>query len=151
MACLCATVAVLVKIRCHCSGLYQRYINKSTALAIPRSTFLRPELSLPVGYHCQPQKVVSVTSLVDMLQSSLPGTRRGSPRTPNMSVSVEPLTLDQTLASRNISRNPGIVVLNIILSIVQLSSYATGYDGSMMSESDYRRSRTGEARLLSVA
>ena len=68
-----------------------------------------------------------------------------------MSFSVEPLTLDQALASRNISRNSGIVVLNIVLSIVQLSSYATGYDGSMMSESDCRRSRTGVARLLSVA
>jgi hypothetical protein len=47
----------------------------------------------------------------------------------------EPLTLDQTLAGRKLSRNSGLIVLNIILSIVQLSSYATGYDGSMMSES----------------
>jgi hypothetical protein len=47
----------------------------------------------------------------------------------------EPLTLDQTLTGRKLSRNSGLIVLNIILSIVQLSSYATGYDGSMMSES----------------
>lgn len=46
----------------------------------------------------------------------------------------EPLTLDKTLAGRKLSRNVGLILLNIILSVVQLSSYATGYDGSMMSE-----------------
>ena len=51
-----------------------------------------------------------------------------------MASTEEPLLLDQVLAGRKLSRNSGVIVLNIILSIVQLSSYATGYDGSMMSE-----------------
>jgi hypothetical protein len=46
----------------------------------------------------------------------------------------EPVTLDQALAGRKLSRNSGLIVLNIVLSIIQLSSYATGYDGSMMSQ-----------------
>jgi hypothetical protein len=46
-----------------------------------------------------------------------------------------PLTLDEALAGRKgLYSNSGVLTLNIILSIVQLSSYATGYDGSMMSE-----------------
>ncbi len=45
----------------------------------------------------------------------------------------EPLTLDQALAGCKLSRNSGLILLNIMLSVVQLSSYATGYDGSMMS------------------
>lgn len=53
----------------------------------------------------------------------------------DMPFADEPLTLDQALAGRKLSRNSGLLVLNIILSIVQLSSYATGYDGSMMSKS----------------
>jgi hypothetical protein len=57
----------------------------------------------------------------------------------------EPLTLDQTLAGRKLSRNSGLIVLNIILSIVQLSSYATGYDGSMMSESPSPRKKSVKA------
>lgn len=55
-----------------------------------------------------------------------------------MSSISEPLTLDKALAGRKLARNSGLIVLNIILSVVQLSSYATGYDGSMMSTSgDY--------------
>lgn len=62
----------------------------------------------------------------------------------------EPLTLDQTLAGRKLSRNSGLIVLNIILSIVQLSSYATGYDGSMMSESLSPLKRRRNDHLLRV-
>ena len=52
-----------------------------------------------------------------------------------MSFIDNPQTLDEALAGRQTGlRNGGLVVLNIILSIVQLSSYATGYDGSMMSK-----------------
>ena len=52
-----------------------------------------------------------------------------------MTTFENPLTLDEALTGRKTDfRNGGIVVLNIILSLVQLSSYATGYDGSMMSE-----------------
>lgn len=52
-----------------------------------------------------------------------------------MSSTTEPLTLEQALAGRKFSWTSGVLVLNAILSVVQLSSYATGYDGSMMSES----------------
>lgn len=51
----------------------------------------------------------------------------------DMPANGEPLTLHEALAGRRLSRNAGVIVLNIILSVVQLSSYATGYDGSMMS------------------
>jgi hypothetical protein len=42
--------------------------------------------------------------------------------------------LDDLLASRNTSywANRGIITLNMMLLLPQLSSYATGYDGSMM-------------------
>ena len=50
-----------------------------------------------------------------------------------MSAITEPLTLEQALAGRRVSWTSGVLVLNLILSVVQLSSYATGYDGSMMS------------------
>lgn len=53
-----------------------------------------------------------------------------------MSSTTEPFTLEQALAGRKFSWTSGVLVLNAILSVVQLSSYATGYDGSMMSESD---------------
>jgi hypothetical protein len=46
-----------------------------------------------------------------------------------------PLTLDEALVGRKVGfSNSGVLTLNVILSIVQLSSYATGYDGSMMSK-----------------
>ena len=44
--------------------------------------------------------------------------------------------MDQAMASPNRKTgfgNKGLIMLNIILSIAQISSYATGYDGSMMS------------------
>lgn len=42
--------------------------------------------------------------------------------------------LDQLLANRLTSywANGGILTLNVMLVLAQLSSYATGYDGSMM-------------------
>ncbi|KAK4689144.1 hypothetical protein P7C73_g973, partial [Tremellales sp. Uapishka_1] len=42
--------------------------------------------------------------------------------------------LDQLLANRNTSywANKGIIHLNLLLILAQISSYATGYDGSMM-------------------
>jgi hypothetical protein len=42
--------------------------------------------------------------------------------------------LDELLAGRNTSywANRGILTLNMMLLLPQLSSYATGYDGSMM-------------------
>lgn len=52
-----------------------------------------------------------------------------------MSRIENPLTLDEALVGRKVGfSNSGVLVLNVILSVVQLSSYATGYDGSMMSE-----------------
>lgn len=54
-----------------------------------------------------------------------------------MSFVSRPLTMDQALANpvrEKGWKNSGLVMLNIILAIVQISSYATGYDGSMMSE-----------------
>lgn len=53
-----------------------------------------------------------------------------------MSVDFNPVTMDQAMASPNRKTgfaNKGLIMLNIILSIAQISSYATGYDGSMMS------------------
>jgi len=48
-----------------------------------------------------------------------------------------PLTMDEALAGRKVGfSNSGVLMLNVILSVVQLSSYATGYDGSMMSMSE---------------
>jgi hypothetical protein len=38
--------------------------------------------------------------------------------------------------------NKGLVWLNVILAISQISSYATGYDGSMMSELPARKPPT---------
>jgi hypothetical protein len=49
-----------------------------------------------------------------------------------------PLTVDEAMASpgrKTGFKNHGLIYLNIILSIAQISSYATGYDGSMMSRS----------------
>ena len=53
-----------------------------------------------------------------------------------MSMVSNPVTMDQAMASPNRKTgfgNKGLIMLNIILSIAQISSYATGYDGSMMS------------------
>lgn len=51
-----------------------------------------------------------------------------------MSINENPLTMDQALQGRKVGfNNRGVLMLNIILSIAQISSYATGYDGSMMS------------------
>lgn len=53
-----------------------------------------------------------------------------------MSMVSNPVTMGQAMASPNRKTgfgNKGLIVLNIILSIAQISSYATGYDGSMMS------------------
>lgn len=52
-----------------------------------------------------------------------------------------PLTMEQALASPNRKKgwsNGGLIVLNLILTIAQISSYATGYDGSMMSKCNNR-------------
>ncbi|CAG8981521.1 hypothetical protein HYALB_00003094 [Hymenoscyphus albidus] len=52
-----------------------------------------------------------------------------------MSYVSRPLTLDQILADPCRERgwkNGGLIILNTILAVVQISSYATGYDGSMM-------------------
>jgi hypothetical protein len=62
-----------------------------------------------------------------------------------MSTTTELLTLEQALAGRRLSWTSGVIVLNVILSVVQLSSYATGYDGSMMSESRYLRIENASA------
>jgi hypothetical protein len=62
-----------------------------------------------------------------------------------MSSTIESLTLEQALAGRKVAWTSGVLVLNLILSIVQLSSYATGYDGSMMSESSYHRTDNASA------
>ena len=45
-----------------------------------------------------------------------------------------PSRLDELLAGRKTSywANAGLLNLNIILLLAQVSSYATGYDGSMM-------------------
>ena len=45
--------------------------------------------------------------------------------------------MDQALANPSRQKgwaNGGLVMLNVILSVAQISSYATGYDGSMMSK-----------------
>lgn len=43
--------------------------------------------------------------------------------------------MDQAMAGRKTGfSNRGLVILNMILVVSQISSYATGYDGSMMSE-----------------
>lgn len=45
-----------------------------------------------------------------------------------------PSKLDELLSGRNTSylANRGIITLNAMLLLAQVSSYATGYDGSMM-------------------
>lgn len=46
-----------------------------------------------------------------------------------------PVTMDAALAGRKTGwfADRGIITINLILVISQISSYATGYDGSMMS------------------
>ena len=46
-----------------------------------------------------------------------------------------PITMDQALMGRKTGwfADRGIVSINLILVLCQISSYATGYDGSMMS------------------
>jgi len=55
-----------------------------------------------------------------------------------------PVAMDAVLAGRNTGyfANKGIVTLNLILTIPLISSYATGYDGSMMSEDSKKRCLT---------
>lgn len=45
-----------------------------------------------------------------------------------------PVTMDGALAGRNTGwfADRGIITINLILVLSQISSYATGYDGSMM-------------------
>ena len=56
------------------------------------------------------------------------------PRVPPLT--TNPVTMELALADPNRKTgfaNKGLVWLNLILSVAQISSYATGYDGSMMS------------------
>lgn len=52
-----------------------------------------------------------------------------------MSSILAPVTMEQAMAGRETGfANRGLVILNLILVVSQISSYATGYDGSMMSK-----------------
>jgi hypothetical protein len=43
--------------------------------------------------------------------------------------------MEQAMVGRETGfANKGLIFLNVILTVSQISSYATGYDGSMMSE-----------------
>jgi hypothetical protein len=46
-----------------------------------------------------------------------------------------PTTMDQALMGRKTGwfADRGIITINLLLVLCQISSYATGYDGSMMS------------------
>ncbi|KAF2004257.1 hypothetical protein P154DRAFT_427023 [Amniculicola lignicola CBS 123094] len=51
-----------------------------------------------------------------------------------MSSVTAPATMDQALMGRNTGwfADRGIITINLLLVLCQISSYATGYDGSMM-------------------